>query len=96
MRLRRIPIPFPMAVQLQSRAAVARQMANLWIDSLPPAELEAMGRNIEKVTAEDIQEAGRKYFPAWRMTVVAVGEERWSRATWRRSVSSSTRRNETQ
>jgi zinc protease len=64
-----------LAIQLQSRAAVARQLANLWIDSLPPEELALQGQKIEKVTPQDVQAAGRKYFPAWRMTVVAVGEE---------------------
>jgi len=64
-----------LALQLQSRAGVARQLANLWIDSLPPQELALQGQKIEKVTPQDIQAAGRKYFPAWRMTVVAVGEE---------------------
>jgi len=28
------------------------------------------------VKPEDVQAIGRKYFPAWRMTVVAVGEEK--------------------
>jgi zinc protease len=64
-----------LARQLQGRAAIARQLANLWIDSLPPEELELQGQKIEKVTPQDVQAAGRTYFPAWRMTVVAVGEE---------------------
>ena len=64
-----------LALQLQARAGVARQLANLWIDSLPPEELALQGQKIEKVTPQDVQAAGRKYFPAWRMTVVAVGEE---------------------
>jgi predicted Zn-dependent peptidase len=63
------------AIRLQSRAAVARQLANLWVDSLPPEELGAESRKIDKVTPEDVQAAGRKYFPASRMTIVAVGEE---------------------
>jgi zinc protease len=64
------------ALRLQSRSAVARSLANLWIDSLPPEEL---GRQTEKIAAvkpEDVEAAGRKYYPAWRMTVVAVGEEK--------------------
>jgi len=64
-----------LALQLQARAAVARQLANLWIDSLPPEELGLQSDKIEKVTPQDIQAAGRTYFPAWRMTVVAVGDE---------------------
>ena len=31
---------------------------------------------MEAVKTEDVQAAGRKYFPAWRTTVVAVGEEK--------------------
>jgi zinc protease len=64
------------ALRLQSRSAVARSLANLWIDSLPPEEL---GRQTEKIAAvkpEDVEAAGRKYYPAWRMTVVTVGEEK--------------------
>jgi len=64
------------ALQLQSRQAVSRSLANLWIDSLPPEEL---GRQTEKIAAvkpEDVEAAGRKYYPAWRMTVVTVGEEK--------------------
>ncbi len=64
-----------MALQLQSREAIARQLANLWIDTLPPDELGRQSEKIEKVTVQDVQAAGRNYFPAWRMTVVAVGEE---------------------
>lgn len=64
------------ALQLQSRSAVSRSLANLWIDSLPPEEL---GRQTEKIAAvkpEDVEAVGRKYYPAWRMTVVTVGEEK--------------------
>ncbi len=64
-----------MAIQLQSRVAVARTLASLWVDSLPPEELGRQSQKIENVKPEDVQAIGRKYFPAWRMTVVAVGEE---------------------
>lgn len=64
------------ALRLQARSSVARSLANLWISSLPPAELGALTEKISKVTAEDVQAAGRKYFPASRMTVVAVGDEK--------------------
>ncbi len=64
------------AIRLQARAAVARSLANLWVSSLPPAELGALTEKISKVTAADVQAAGRKYFPASRMTVVAVGDEK--------------------
>jgi zinc protease len=64
------------AIRLQSREAVARSLAQIWVDSLPPEELGVESRNVEKVAAKDVEAAGRKYFPAYRMTVVAVGEEK--------------------
>lgn len=64
------------ALDLQSREAVSRTLARLWIDSLPPEELGNQSRQVEGVKPEDVQAAGRKFFPAWRTTVVAVGEEK--------------------
>jgi len=64
-----------LALQLQSREAVARLLATLWVSALPPDEIGAQSRKIESVTPEDVQKAGQKYFPAARMTVIAVGEE---------------------
>jgi zinc protease len=64
-----------LAIQLQSRGAVARQLANLWIDSLPPDALASQAEQIAKVTPAEVQAVARKYFAAWRMTVVAVGDE---------------------
>jgi predicted Zn-dependent peptidase len=64
------------AIELQSRASVARSLANLWIASLPPGELGALTEKIAKVSASDVEAASRKYFPASRMTVVAVGDEK--------------------
>jgi predicted Zn-dependent peptidase len=64
-----------LALQLQSREAVARVLARLWVSGLPPDEMGAQSRKIERVTIEDVKMAGRRYFPAARMTVVAVGDE---------------------
>ncbi len=64
------------AISLQSRASVSSTLARLWIDSLPPEEIGNQTRQVESVKREDVQAAGRKYFPAWRTTVVAVGEEK--------------------
>ena len=64
------------ALALQSRQSVARSLANLWIDSLPPEELGRQTEKIGAVKPEDVEAAGRKYYPAWRMTVVTVGEEK--------------------
>lgn len=63
------------ALMLQGHAAVARQLANLWLSSLPPEELGALTEKIAKVSPADVQAAGSKYFPASRMTIVAVGDE---------------------
>jgi zinc protease len=63
-------------IRLQSRQAVARSLAQIWVDSLLPEELGVESRNIEMVAPKDVEAAGRKYFPAHRMTVVAVGEEK--------------------
>jgi predicted Zn-dependent peptidase len=64
------------ALSLQSQQSVTRTLARLWIDSLPPEELGNQMQQVENVKPEDVQAAGRKYFPAWRTTVVTVGEEK--------------------
>jgi zinc protease len=64
------------AIQLQSSQAVARELAGLWGDGLTPDEIGNYGKKIASVTTEDADVAARKYFPASRMTIVAVGEEK--------------------
>jgi zinc protease len=64
------------AIELQSREAVAEELASLWTDGLPPDEIGIYGKKIEKVSASDVDAAAQKYFPASRMTIVAVGEEK--------------------
>ena len=59
------------AIQLQSQAAVARSLAGLWVDHLPPEELERQGQAIEKVSAKEIEGVGknttrRGAWPWWR------------------------------
>jgi zinc protease len=61
-------------VQLQGR--VASELASLWIDGLPPDELGGESEKIQKVTLNDVDRAAAKYFPAFRQTIVAVGEEK--------------------
>ena len=46
------------------------------VDGLPSETLSLYGQKIGKVTAADVDAAAQKYFPASRMTVVAVGEEK--------------------
>lgn len=65
-----------LAIQSQSRAAISRSLANFWIDGLAPEAFWKQSQQLEGISASDVQSAGRKYFPAWKMTVVAVGEEK--------------------
>jgi zinc protease len=64
------------AIEYQLQAAVAQRLASLWIEGLPPEEIGEESARIQKVTAEDVGQAGQKYFPASRQTIVAVGEEK--------------------
>jgi zinc protease len=64
------------AIRLQSQASVARQLATLWSYGLSPEELGLESERIQKVTAEDVEAAGKKYFPASRQTIIAVGEQK--------------------
>jgi zinc protease len=64
-----------LALQLQSRGSLARSLANNWWAGLPAAELWTEGASIDHIEAKEVDEAGRKYFPFSRMTVVAVGDE---------------------
>jgi zinc protease len=63
------------AIILQLQAAVASQLASLWVNGLPPEQLGGESEEIQKVTVKDVDAAGAKYFPAYRQTIVAVGEE---------------------
>lgn len=65
-----------MALQSQSREAIARVLARLWTESLPPEELWLQGEKVQHVSAADVETVGRKYFPASRMAIVAVGDEK--------------------
>lgn len=62
------------AIRMQRQASVAGQLAGLWVLGLPPEELGRESEKIGKVTAAEVDEAGKKYFPFARQTVVAVGE----------------------
>ncbi|MGH9773884.1 MAG: M16 family metallopeptidase [Candidatus Acidiferrales bacterium] len=64
------------AIFLQARDAVASQLADFWVDGLPPEEIEIYGKKIENTTSAEVDAAARKYFPASRTVVVAVGEEK--------------------
>jgi zinc protease len=64
------------ALGLQSQSELANRLSDLWLCGLPPDELGLQGEKIQKVTAADVDAAGKKYFPATRMAVVAVGDEK--------------------
>ena len=64
------------AILLQSRGAVGGELADLWLNGLGPDAIASYNRKISATTAEDVDAVARKYFPASRMTIVAVGEEK--------------------
>lgn len=60
----------------QSQESVARQLATVWTLGLSEEELGLEGERLQKVTADEVTQAARKYFSASRQTIVAVGEEK--------------------
>jgi zinc protease len=64
------------AIQLQSRDAVAGELASLWTKGLPPHAIGTYGKKITAITTADVDAAAKKYFPAARTAIVAVGEEK--------------------
>jgi len=64
------------AIQLQSRGDVAHELATLWVDGLPPEEIGIYGKKIAETTTADVDTAAKKYFPASRTAIVAVGEDK--------------------
>lgn len=64
------------AIQMQAHSAVAGQLASLWVQGLPPEEIGAYSKKISTMTADAVDAAARKYFPASRAAVIAVGEEK--------------------
>jgi zinc protease len=64
------------AIQLQSRGAVSGELARLWVNGLSPDAIGAYGKKVAATTAEDVDTAAKKYFPAAKTAIVAVGEEK--------------------
>jgi predicted Zn-dependent peptidase len=64
------------AINLQSRDSVAQELALLWIKGLPHDEIGIYGSKVSAITASDVNAAARKYFPAAKTAIVAVGEEK--------------------
>ncbi len=59
----------------QIQAAVAQTLASNWVNGLPPEALGEFVSKVNAVSAEQVREAGRAFFPSARQTVVVVGEE---------------------
>jgi predicted Zn-dependent peptidase len=64
------------ALLLQLRSESASEIAELWVHGLGPDAISTYNRKISATTKEDVDNAARKYFPASRMTIVAVGDEK--------------------
>jgi len=64
------------ALRLQGRGSLANQLATLWIDGLAPEQISIYGQKVAATTEADVNAAARKYFPAYRAGIVAVGEEK--------------------
>jgi zinc protease len=64
------------AIRLQARAAVAAELASIWVYGLPPEEIGIYGQKVSTATSADVDAAARKYFPAAKAAIVAVGEEK--------------------
>jgi zinc protease len=64
------------AVRLQTHGQLAAALAGLWVLDLPPDELAKESQRVLAVTADDVKDAGAKYFPAAKTAVVAVGEKK--------------------
>ena len=64
------------AIQLQSRTALSGQLAGIWVDGLPPEQIGIYGQKVANTAIPDVQAAAKKYFPAFRTAIVAVGEEK--------------------
>ena len=47
----------------------------LSVDGLPPDEIGIYSQRIAATPTAEVDAAARKYFPAWRSAIVAVGEE---------------------
>jgi len=59
----------------QIQSAVAQTLASNWVNGLPPEALGEFVSKVNAVTADQVREAGRAFFPSARQTVVVVGDE---------------------
>lgn len=64
------------ALRLQDRSSLAHRLATLWIAGLLPDQIGISGQKISATTAADVDAVAKKYFPAHRSAIIAVGEEK--------------------
>lgn len=64
------------ALQLQSQVELTNQFCDLWSKRLPADALERQGAEILKVTLDDVAKISREYFPAYKQTIVMVGDKK--------------------
>jgi predicted Zn-dependent peptidase len=64
------------ALSLQDRGSLASRLATLWVDGLQPDYIGTYGQQLTSTTTAAVDAAARKYFPAHRMAIIAVGEEK--------------------
>ena len=62
-------------IRNQIQTTVAQALASNWVNGLPPEALGEFVTKVNAVTPDQVQKAGRTYFPSARQTVVVVGEE---------------------
>jgi predicted Zn-dependent peptidase len=58
----------------QLQGAMTTTLANYWVRDLPPAAVAQFVPNVEAVTAEQVQQAGRKYLVSRDQVVVVGGD----------------------
>ena len=58
----------------QIQGALTATLANYWVDGLPPSFLGSYVAEANKVTTEQVQAMGRKYFAAKDQSIVIVGD----------------------
>ncbi|TPG45633.1 insulinase family protein [Rhodanobacter glycinis] len=58
----------------QIQGALIGTLANYWVDGLPPSFLGSYVAEANKVTTEQVQAMGRKYFAAKDQSIVVVGD----------------------
>ena len=59
----------------QIQGAVANTLVNGWANGLPPEALGQFVTKVNAVTAEQVRQAGRSFYPSGSQTVVIVGDE---------------------